>query len=225
MTNDERMTKSEGTRMRMRQTERRTSNIELPTLNGQIEVVKRRRVLIALAVVFVVAVFVTVLWPEEREPEYQGKKLSKWLKIYATYSEDDPRHDQAADAVRHIGTNCIPYFSRWIRGHPWKVNVLFKVPGRWPPGVVGLLMGTDTERSNSATVGFEILGHEASSAVPALAALATNSTYPLTSYHAMCALMHIGGEGLGRVLTVVTNGSAPASLRFAAINVFRFETG
>src|SRR4051812_12829515 len=69
--------------------------------------VKRRVVRIVLTGVVVVAA-VVLLWPRgEREPEYQGKKLSEWIG-----DEGNPRQ---ADAVRHIGTNALPFLIGWIR--------------------------------------------------------------------------------------------------------------
>jgi len=76
--------------------------------------VKRRRVLIIGVVVFVAAVFVTVLWPEEREPEYQGRKLSKWLEIYLQSPENESEHRRATPARKVLLTSktgipcCLP---------------------------------------------------------------------------------------------------------------------
>jgi hypothetical protein len=36
---------------------------------------------LAAAVIVVAMVGMVVLWPGEREPEYQGKKLSEWLEM------------------------------------------------------------------------------------------------------------------------------------------------
>src|SRR4051812_26853176 len=43
-------------------------------------IMRRRRVLIIAACIFVAAVLTVVLWPREREPKYQGKKLSEWIR-------------------------------------------------------------------------------------------------------------------------------------------------
>ena len=35
--------------------------------------------MIIAAAVFVAVVLTVVLWPQEKEPEYQGRKLSEWI--------------------------------------------------------------------------------------------------------------------------------------------------
>src|SRR4051812_39313740 len=69
--------------------------------------VKRRRVLIGLALAFVLAVAAVVLWPGERAPEYQGKKLSEWLEMRGP-------HTGTVAAIRQIGTNGMPFLVRWL---------------------------------------------------------------------------------------------------------------
>ena len=69
-----------------------------------------KRVVIALAAGIVVAVVAVAFWPGEKEPEYQGKKLSEWL---ATQGNDDQGQakTEAAEglvAIRNIGTNAVP---------------------------------------------------------------------------------------------------------------------
>jgi hypothetical protein len=81
--------------------------------------VKRRRVILILLACLMAGVVAFIVWPGEREPEYQGKKLSEWLTLYSqTFSDESGRkeaHASAAQAVRHIGTNAIPYLLKWIR--------------------------------------------------------------------------------------------------------------
>src|SRR2546423_4143418 len=96
--------------------------------------VKRKRLSIsAAAVVMVIAVAAIAFWPGEKEPEYQGKKLSEWLEIYRTNDValrnamwepwtaakygPKPRvdRDAAAEAVRHIGTNALPWLLATIQ--------------------------------------------------------------------------------------------------------------
>ena len=60
---------------------------ETPGTNLQMGV-RKKKVLLTLAVVFVAAVVTVMVWPRERDPEYQGKKLSEWLAI--AYGSPDP---------------------------------------------------------------------------------------------------------------------------------------
>src|ERR1041385_2280437 len=76
--------------------------------------VKRRSVLLPLAAIFIGAIAIISLRPGEREPEYQGKKLSEWLLAYHhPWESVDPSSTRAAEAVRTIGTNAVPCLVKW----------------------------------------------------------------------------------------------------------------
>jgi len=89
-------------------------------------VIRKRLLWVALiaagcAIVFVVGALTT----REREPEYGGKKLSEWAKIFSEAVESTGRLNeaqQAAEAIRAIGTNGVPHLVRWTvyRGPPLK---------------------------------------------------------------------------------------------------------
>jgi len=70
---------------------------------------KRRRLFIIIFSVLAAVILVFSLWPREREPKYNGVTLSKWLE---RYNDNKP---QAAEAIRHIGTNALPFLLRWIQ--------------------------------------------------------------------------------------------------------------
>lgn len=70
----------------------------------------RKRILIALLVIFVLLLGIIVL-PEllSSEPRYQGKRLSRWFKQY--YREEKSDEDSLT-AFRVMGTNALPYLLR-----------------------------------------------------------------------------------------------------------------
>ncbi len=82
----------------------------------------RKRVQIALPVV-VAVLAVTIAWlafqgARERQPVSSGKRLTVWLRTYAPSSASrlhSREWNEADDAVRHMGTNCIPILLRMIR--------------------------------------------------------------------------------------------------------------
>jgi hypothetical protein len=82
---------------------------------------KRRCVIVTILNVCLLGVVAMNVWPWE--PVYQGRKLSKWL---------EHSGEEADNAVRHIGTNALPYLVRWIRDgsapHPRSVGILFNTP-------------------------------------------------------------------------------------------------
>jgi hypothetical protein len=72
--------------------------------------VKRRRLFIIISASIAAVILGFLLWPTEREPEYNGATLTKWLERY-----NDGNNPEAAEAIRHIGTNALPFLLRWIR--------------------------------------------------------------------------------------------------------------
>jgi hypothetical protein len=151
--------------------------------------VKRRRVLIIVAIALAVAIVAAVAWPRQREPEYQGKKLSEWLYLDTVVTE--PGSEAAADAVRQIGTNGLPWMLRHVSVEPGKWRqVVAKFPkpfdqaatwkdGRW-------------ERA-CALRAFQILGPLARPAVPQLTDWANNA--PTGSQRRAFAVAALGDMG------------------------------
>ena len=88
--------------------------------------------MIPVASACMVAVVVdAIVWPREREPSFQGKTLSEWLKLYAESVEairlEEKEHvfqhaagthpvrkREAEEAVGRIGTNALPWMIRKI---------------------------------------------------------------------------------------------------------------
>lgn len=179
---------------------------------------KRRRgiLLIALGAI-IVAMLLTALWPSE-EPEYQGKRLSAWLGVYMNAPNNATAEEQAADAVRHIGTNALPFLVKWMdyEQPKWRdklANKLVRVPIPFARAVVGPLLGAGRYRAGVAVLGFDILREEAAPAVPALAPMLRDWNSPHRAYRALFALTYVGKEGLPALLAVVTNQAAPARFR------------
>ena len=102
---------------------------------------------------FVVVAIVALVWPREREPEYQGQKLSLWIGSYKPPTNlpgfrKNPRaadgilvldlnghsREQVTDAIRHMGTNGMAKLVDWVSYEPprWRVwlrSHLVKLPG------------------------------------------------------------------------------------------------
>ena len=69
--------------------------------------------IIVLAACVLGAIGVVAFWPRDNEPKYNGKTLNEWLEISGSRRYDN-RWPQAEDAVRHIGTNGLPWLIKWI---------------------------------------------------------------------------------------------------------------
>jgi hypothetical protein len=161
---------------------------------------KRRTMPIAASCIALLMIVGFLFWPRERErePQYNGVPLSKWLKGY-----NDPRGTYAPDAieasssaVRHIGTNALPVLVRWIQYEQpgWRRSVN-RVASKLPPALLctrafrWLLADRARDRADSAVAGFAFLGTNASLALPELQRFRRNGGKPQTQYRAEWAVM------------------------------------
>src|SRR6185436_7866661 len=72
---------------------------------------RRKRLVIVSAAAVVMAVIVSIaFWPRPKEAEYQGKKLSEWLRALR-----NPESEDATNAVLAIGTNALPFLVKWVQ--------------------------------------------------------------------------------------------------------------
>jgi HEAT repeat protein len=109
----------------------------------------------------VASVVILALWPGEREPEYQGRTLSEWITAYSVISDTN---SAAADALRHIGTNALPFLVKWVRyqSPAWRTNLLasyvklpdplHNLPGYW------LAQDAKENRAWAASAAFGVIG-------------------------------------------------------------------
>src|SRR5215467_6188162 len=96
-----------------------------------------------MAACVLVGIGVVAFWPGEREPEYNGKKLSEWVQPYTWRYDDledtnrqiETKRQAADDAMRHMSTNALHWLVRWIAYEPpsWKTRVqrlVWKIPAQ-----------------------------------------------------------------------------------------------
>jgi len=155
---------------------------------------RRRRLIIPILGFAIVATFVSLVWPREREPEYNGIPLSKWLERYV---DSKP---QSAVAIQHIGTNALPFLLRWIQYETpgWR-NLLNHLPTRLPSSLQKtralhwLVDDKAEDRAELAVEAFWALGSKANPATDELLrlALAENPRAPNTQRRATSALMNM----------------------------------
>jgi hypothetical protein len=157
-------------------------------------------VIFVLVGVLVAVVVALLVWPGEREPEYQGKKLSEWIKDANQIWDPEGKR---AEAVRQIGTNALPFLVRSIDcGEKPQLNKLETAIGRMTTkhriGRRAWDAWTDFKwrriaRSNEAAWAFGALGPQGRAAIPELVRLA-GSTNEAISIRALNALRGIGEE-------------------------------
>jgi len=176
-----------------------------------------KRWLVVVAAVIVVAIVAAVaFWPGERQPEYQGKKLSEWVEM----QEDHP--GECAEAVTAIGTNAIPLLLSWLDYEipAWKVAIgKFYVRHErlarrlW---VLRRYQGIEPwRRQQAARAGFVILGSRASNGIPALTRLAL-STNSQSALFAISSLSYLGEGAVQPLVALSSNRTlAPENRAFA----------
>lgn len=133
---------------------------------------KRRRILLLLALAAVAMGFVMFWSSGPKEPAYQGKRLSKWIKEAQGMSDSGStfppqRREAARKAIQAIGTNALPYLLSEITRpiSQWRVSF-----NRWAEGKVPLRCRDEVDRIWQACEGLHILGPDSAAALPVLAA-------------------------------------------------------
>jgi hypothetical protein len=158
---------------------------------------RRRRVVIVLAACALVGIGVVTFWPGEREPEYNGKKLSEWLAVAGKsfwnidhtpvrepfhFDENaSPAIKEAVGAVRAIGTYAVPLLLKWAaddhqKWEEWVLKTGQRLPRFLHAYPLALSIVRNTGRNQrAAVIGFAILGQKAAPVVPELATLVEKS--------------------------------------------------
>src|ERR1700722_2327691 len=138
---------------------------------------KRLRIIFILLAILLIGVLVIYL-VQPKEPEYQGRKLSTWIRVYQEQQKSsadlnlaDPNRavpmTAAERAIKEIGTNALPTLLRWLQIRDstlkTKLNSLLErqsfIKLRYPPA---------SRMQDMAIAGLRILGTNALPAVPNL---------------------------------------------------------
>src|SRR5579859_1394314 len=142
-------------------------------LHGKFGMRKRWTIWVPAGCVFA-ALMAMLAFPTEHEPEYGGRTLREWLKLCMQSQGRFPDGQQAAEAVRHIGTNALPWLLNWTNYEPpdWKMMLATNVPAaaRRPGYLLSarfwLLNRPADDLNLLGRLGFEILGPQARPALP-----------------------------------------------------------
>jgi hypothetical protein len=135
---------------------------------------KRKRIIVAYIIAAIVIAGVMVFALRPSEPEYQGRRLSEWLEDLSRTPYPEKGSDQAAKAIREMGTNAIPFLVGTLKAKDSTLKIrfvelvrkqkLFPIPLR--------LAG---ERRNTSCDAFLILGSRAKAAIPEITTLLDDS--------------------------------------------------
>jgi HEAT repeat protein len=177
---------------------------------------------------------VCLIWffPSNPEPNYNGRSLSEWLTICRATETPRDLREEAAAAVRHIGTNGLPFLlarasanpsqmrrkvSKFLLQHPTVSLLAPNAVFAWAH------RPADYTRRNEARLGVLILGPSVAPAIPDLVRLAVDPSREDNSYWAVQTLGDIGPVALPALLTIITNPAA-ATRSLAASQVANFGT-
>lgn len=159
---------------------------------------KRAPILFAFLLVAIIGVVVWLVL-RQKEPVYQGKRLTTWLQpntelvtmpINMVHMVE--RRNRVNEAVRAIGTNAIPTLLRMLRAKDatFKLQLIrLAQKQHW----VAIRPVPATERNHMGSTAFFALGHDADSALPALIDIYEQNISPESR---RSTLMVIGNLGL-----------------------------
>lgn len=179
---------------------------------------KRRRNIGLLLLGVCAAAVVWAIWRREREPSYQGRTLSEWITSYDSH----PRNQEAAEAIRQIGTNALPSLLKWIQYEEadWRAGLVNWLDG-WPNGAKDnflsrLIEGEAGARARCAVMGFEALGDKAWPAVPDLARIVYQAKSGRTGQNAKYVLANLPGDTVLLLAEGLTDKSADTRASIAS---------
>jgi HEAT repeat protein len=121
------------------------------------------RILLAMAGLVAVVAFALIV-SREREPVYQGRSLTDWLDQIAPPTKESP---QAAEAVRQMGTNALPFLLSRLRAQDSPVKRFVLNLSNKQSLFPLHFRDTEVERER-AFEAFRALGATAKPAVPSL---------------------------------------------------------
>ncbi|HSH16827.1 MAG TPA: HEAT repeat domain-containing protein [Verrucomicrobiae bacterium] len=177
---------------------------------------KRNRLLLALAGTALLLLILYLGTAGEREPTYEGRPLSEWISIYGENVLNrgsgfhDKEQDAAANAIRAIGTNGLPFLIKWIaydpgtlRLHVWTREDTF---ANWLRGrsIVHQWLFGGSARAYSSQSAFEVLGDQAIPAIPKLHRIACTAGRSETQMAAVTCLFNIGPAATAALTNVLT---------------------
>jgi len=177
---------------------------------------KRKRLLVAFASIVALVAGLWLLLHRNTEPTYNGRPLSEWVTLHShTYrirnSSLGVSMEEAATAIRAIGTNGFPFLIEWTGYEPGKLRsklngTVFNGPA-WLRGnqfVVDKL----TSREGLATFAaeaFAALRSEAAPAIPELVHIAQRPGVGPSQQQAVMALGHVGPAAIPALTNLVAH--------------------
>jgi hypothetical protein len=208
------------------------SQLLLPCRSGHIPRMRKRWKWLILVGCAALVCILTLTFRRNHEPSYNGRTLSEWVAIYGGSVGDasniaSPADRQlAANAIRNIGINALPYLLDWMdattswheiaahfaeRPPAW---IIQHSPLVWVPGADALQV-----RTADATVAFGALGAIGAPAIPELTRRANLTNTPSRREAAILALSFLEPSVAPHIKTIISNREPTA--RVLAVTYIR----
>ena len=146
------------------------------------ESVKKKRLML-LAMVFLVAAGLGFYFTRPNEPSYQGRTLTGWLTKFEAdtssmekWNIDSPRLADSVQAIRAIGTNGVPTIFKLMTNKDPPGAAELRRFSSYALGLLGLQLRASDDKRDLAILGFDILGKNGRYAIPRLVELARSDT-------------------------------------------------
>ncbi|MGZ4964654.1 MAG: HEAT repeat domain-containing protein [Limisphaerales bacterium] len=202
--------------------------------------VKRRwKIAIATVAVIVIAA-VVVLITANSEPEYKGRTLSEWISAYddayadaidKRESMDAPKSSEAAHALREMTPQILPILIGRIsyEKSPRVASIQkFLEPIAETTGFgmrYSTLINRGENRVWAALAVFELLGTNATPAIPQLSNMIMDAKHPDTAHNALQAIASTGNAGTQTIVALLHNPDNPnRSATLAALRLCDFNS-
>lgn len=149
-----------------------------------------------------------------REPTYNGKKLSEWVAMHS-WREDavnyEAEREQAGHAIRQIGTNAIPFLLAWSE-YPksaWRPKV-YKIVRRMPQFIAKPIESVideehATHKRIAAAGAFKALGVLGAPAIPELSGRITGTNNRGRRSTAILALSYLGPDAVPTFISALSD--------------------
>ena len=146
----------------------------------------KKKGILFIALLLLLIAGLAIHWLRPKEPSYQGKTLTKWLRKYEA-SRTLSEMDETGRAINAIGTNGIPTLLKLLTASdlPGSARLQMMVDNL---GWTNIHAFDVAYKRRLATIGFLSLGQTAKSATPTLIELSHASHSPITRLYAVWCL-------------------------------------
>lgn len=197
----------------------------------------RKRLVLAIAGFIALVAGLLLFSNHDPEPAYNGRRLSEWVALHSgayrsRNSSLGVAKEEAATAIRAIGSSGLPFLIEWTGYEPGKLRsklngTVFNGPA-WLRGnqfVVDRLTSREGLAAYAAEA-FAALRSEAAPAIPELVRIAQRPGVGTSRMQAVLALYHVGPAAIPALTNLVakTPMATESRMKHTLLLVLRYQT-